>query len=981
MREVMAVCFALLGTALLSAQTSGSRSATAPTIFEGQKVISVELVTDPHIDTSSYENQVEQKAGQPYSAKAVQSSIEALEKTGRFNKVEVEMKSQSNGVTVNLVMEPAFYVGIIEFPGRHLFSYTRLLQVVNMPPEDPYKAENVTAGAAALLKFFQHTGYFEAEVRPETRFDNARQLVNVIYYIQLNKRAKVGAITVSGPSPQESQQLVNALKSWGARLRGDSLKPGTKYTQAKIQSATQYLRGYLVRQNRLIKRLRLASVQYHPETRKADVNFEADLGPPISVRLVGAKLTWFPLLESRNMHKLIPIYDEGSVDPELVQEGRQNLVDYFQKKGYFDVKVTSNVQQQNKIFVVYDIAKGKRHKVAKVAFHGNHHFSEDQLESVASVKEGHFILHGTYSEKLLKKSSDDLKKFYQDNGYLEADVKSQVVDKEPKLYVTFNVTEGEQTIVNSLDFQGNRSLSEQQLRPRRGFRLRDGQPYSPSRLGRDRERILATYLNSGYPRATFDSRVTPVNGDKHRVDVTYNINEGQQVRISQVMIIGQRVTREGYINRAINIEPEEPLSQEEVLASESNLYNDGVFDWTSVGPRKPITDQTDEPIVVKVHEAKRNSITYGFGMEIAKRGGNLPAGTIAVPGLPTVGVGSNVNFLNSEKTFISPRGSVEYIRRNLFGLGQILSTSALLSRLDQRGLFTYSDPHFRWTNWDSLFSASAERTTENPLYTARLGDVSFQLQRYLDQKHTRTLQVRYDFNRTSLSNLLAPGLISPEDQSVRLSTVSGTYIVDTRDKPLDAHRGTYQTLDFGVTPEALGSTESFVRFLGSKSIYKGVKNMTWANRVQLGLASPFAGSHVPESQRFFTGGGNSIRGFPINGAGPQRTVPVCSDPNDPKTCSNITVPVGGIQLFIVNSELRFPTPIIKNLGGVVFYDGGNVYQHINFADLVNQFSNTVGFGIRYSTPIGPVRIDIGRNLNPVPGLKATQFFVTLGQAF
>src|SRR5581483_1867197 len=111
--------------------------------------------------------------------------------------------------------------------------------------------------------------------------------------------------------------------------------------------------------------------------------------------------------------------------------------------------------------------------------------------------------------------------------------------------------------------------------------------------------------------------------------------------------------------------------------------------------------------------------------------------------------------------------------------------------------------------------------------TARLGDVSFQLQRYFDVKHTKTLQLRYDFNRTNLSNLIVPGLVLPEDQSVRLSTFSATYIVDTRDKPLDAHRGTYQTLDFGVTPEALGSTESFVRFLGSKSVYKSVKNMIW----------------------------------------------------------------------------------------------------------------------------------------------------------
>ena len=96
---------------------------------------------------------------------------------------------------------------------------------------------------------------------------------------------------------------------------------------------------------------------------------------------------------------------------------------------------------------------------------------------------------------------------------------------------------------------------------------------------------------------------------------------------------------------------------------------------------------------------------------------------------------------------------------------------------------------------------------------------------------------------------------------------------------------------------------------------------------------------------------------------------------------NVTVPVGGRQLFILNSEVRFPLGITKLLGGVVFYDGGNVYSAINFNNFVNNYTNTVGVGLRYSTPIGPVRFDIGRNLNPVPGINPTQYYITIGQAF
>jgi outer membrane translocation and assembly module TamA len=93
------------------------------------------------------------------------------------------------------------------------------------------------------------------------------------------------------------------------------------------------------------------------------------------------------------------------------------------------------------------------------------------------------------------------------------------------------------------------------------------------------------------------------------------------------------------------------------------------------------------------------------------------------------------------------------------------------------------------------------------------------------------------------------------------------------------------------------------------------------------------------------------------------------------------VPVGGKQLFILNSEMRFPLKIMKALGGVLFYDGGNVYSAINFRSFVDNYTNTVGIGLRYATPIGPVRFDIGRNVNPVPGINPLQYYITIGQAF
>jgi outer membrane protein assembly factor BamA len=559
-------------------------------------------------------------------------------------------------------------------------------------------------------------------------------------------------------------------------------------------------------------------------------------------------------------------------------------------------------------------------------------------------------------------------------------VTPRTVDREPKIDVVLGIEEGPQTVVDNVQVTGNQSVSAAQLTEPKGFQLRAGVPFSPRKLAEDRNRISATYLNRGYPNAEVKATVTPNRGDPHRVDVAYAITEHQVVRIGEVVYLGQKQTRLPLIAKTAHIPTEAPMKREQLLEAESRLYDLDIFDWSSVGPRRPITTQTDEMAVVKVHEAKRNEITYGFGFEVSHRGGNIPTGTVALPGGGTIGLGGN-QIAPSQSTFASPRGVVEFTRRNLRGLAETASASILLSRLDQRALTSYSQPHFIGSQWQALTSLSVERNSENPLFTAGLGDLSFQVERLISRKTNTRLLARYDFNKTNLSNLLVPDLVLPQDRHVRLSTVSATLIRDTRDKPLDAHRGSFSTINVGITPTAFGSSANFAKLFGQYAYYKPVHSLVFANSIRIGLASPFAGSFVPTSQLFFSGGGTSLRGFPIDEAGPQRLVPFCNVLQGKSGCVNVTVPVGGKQLFIFNSEARFPLGITKLLGGVVFYDGGNVYSAINFNNFINNYGNAVGVGLRYSTPIGPVRVDFGRNLNPVPGINPTQYYITIGQAF
>ena len=439
-------------------------------------------------------------------------------------------------------------------------------------------------------------------------------------------------------------------------------------------------------------------------------------------------------------------------------------------------------------------------------------------------------------------------------------VQPDVIDRESQIDVTFKIAEGEPTLVESLQIEGNKTQAVAALAPD-GLNLKPGQPYSRLRLDEDRNQIVASYLNLGYLNVDFKSTVKPLADNSHRVLVTYLIEEGPQVHIGQVVYLSGQHTRESLVRRNTDLEPGAPLSAGKLLESESNLYNLGIFDWANVSPRKPITDQEQETVLVKVHEAKRNSLSYGFGLESTPRTGSLSSGVVALPGIPSIGLPPSFTVI--QKNIISPLGSIEYSRLNLRGRGETASVGTFLSRLDQRASFTYLHPQFRGLNWNSLWSFSVERTTQNPLFTARLGQGSFQIERILDAAKTKRLQFRYTFLRTALTHLLIQNFVPPEDESVRSSMPAVSFVRDTRDKPLDAHKGAFQSLDLGISPKLIGSSDNVVRFFGQTAYYWQVKPwLVWANNVRLGLVKSFAGSHVPISQRFFSGGSDSLRGFP-----------------------------------------------------------------------------------------------------------------------
>ena len=965
-------------TSQASKQAPATSQATTQTLssYEGQNVTAIVVAGRPQSTSSQIASQFVQKAGQPFSNDKVDRTAAALKAATDCETVRVQVEPDANGVRVSFVLEPAVYFGIFQFPGAQRFPYSRLVQVANYPAQTPFNADDVEQDRRSLAAFFQQQGFFKSVVNSEVSVDSQHALANISFPVSLGRQARFGALEFADTTPAEAASLDHSLQTFSARLRGSAVRPGHAYHYSTLTRASQYLQSELEKQGHLSAQVNLAGAEYHAETNRADIHFSVEPGPETVVAIEGAHIfKW-------TRKSLLPVYQGIGIDEESVDEGRLALVSYFQAKGFFDVKVDAQMKKDNKInTIVYQITKEQKHKVTEVSVSGNQQLPQSDLTPHLSVEKSHLFSPGKFSDRLVRSSVKNLTAVYKSEGFSSVQVTSQVGNRGGDIQVSFLVTEGPRDVVQSITIEGADTFPESKFAPG-GLKVAVGQPYSQALVEADRTNIIAHYLQAGYLTSTFRETAREASkSDPHHINVVYRIYEGPKVRAGEVITLGRSHTKQRLIDNDVSgIKSGQPLTESELLTAGSRLYDHpGVFDWAEVDPKREITTQTNEDVLIKVHEGSRNDLTYGFGFEVINRGGSIPSGTVALPGLPPVGLPSG--FTTSQTTFYGPRGTIQYTRNNFGGKGNSLSFTGFAGRLDQRGAAYYIVPDFLWSRWKATTSFSAERNEENPIFSSQQELGSAQFQRSLDQAKKDSLFLRYSFSQTNLTRVAIPALVPARDQHVRLSTIAANITRDTRDNPMDEHRGMLQSIEVDFNTTKLGSSVDFAKFTGQAAYYKqGFHHVVWANSLRIGLAQSFANSFVPLSEDFFTGGGNSLRGFPLDGAGPQRPVQVCSSGSS-SDCTEINVPSGGNELLLINSEARIPLSVKKGLGIVLFYDGGNVFPRVGFHDFTSLYSNNVGLGLRYSTPVGPIRFDLGRNLNPIPGITATQYFISIGQAF
>jgi outer membrane protein assembly factor BamA len=814
--------------------------------------------------------------------------------------------------------------------------------------------------------------------------------------VTLGPQARVGQVAVVGTdiglTPEEF------------RKKG-KLKTGKKVTRDTTSNALTKLRAQYQKKDRLEATVSLQKQTYVPVRKQVDYEFHVNQGPEVKVLVEGAKIS-----KSR-LHLLVPVFEEGTIDNDLLNEGVHNIREYLQQEGYFDAKVDVKVigEDTPSERVVFIVNRDIKHKVLAVDLKGNKYFDSDLLRERMRVKMANaYLRNGTYSPALVAGDVAAIRSLYRANGFDKAEVKTEVRDSDTKdngqpqkvgeIAVTYTVIEGTQQKFGSVDLVGVDASREGDIKGL--INAQEGQPFSLVTLSGDRDAVLAYYLSHGFEQAKVEIKQNKESEDQTKTDVSLNVVEGKQVFVDKVLLSGVDRTKPNVVQKRILVHPGDPLDQSALLETQRSLYNVALFNEVVTAVQNPRGDAPQKNVLVQVTEAKRWNVTYGFGFEAQT--GTPSNGTISEASRIQLGLPPTTSISQEGKASVSPRISLDVSRINLRGTDDSLTLHSAYGLLEQIAVLTFQNPHL----FDSkIFSASVSGGYTNVRDITTFASSKLQGDFRVTQRMRKDTfiydfqyrRVKVDPNSLQVSADLIPLLSQP----VRVGGPAVTWFRDTRSpNPLDALKGAYTTVQVFLSSSKFGSQTDFWKVDGTNSTYYrfGKQKYVLARSTRIGYerasgTNPNIGSAVcggvllttnpscnaiPLPERLYAGGANSHRGFGINGAGPR----------DLQT----GFPVGGSAALVNSTEFRMPAPMLPYVGDsinfVAFHDMGNVFQ--NASDMFpsflrfkqpnrgtcsdvsgivgtcsfNYYSHAVGLGARYRTPVGPVRVDFSYNLNP-----------------
>ncbi len=985
-RRFFAVSFLLLLHGALEAtavagqtQPAVSQTQTVPDLsgWIGRTVtlVRVEIEGRPVAQASLFEL-LEVSRGQPLSEAAVRESLAHLRNLDRYETVAVTLHADAEGVVVLFSLTLRYPIDRLEFRGMLGLDGRSLERAVMEQTGRRLAAVKNEGAIEAVGRLLADEGFYRPVVAATVEPRHDVHAATLVVTVEAGPRQRIGNITVGGDSPLSAAEVLEAL----------NVSPRAPYRRRAIEDALRAV-GERLRTRRYYE----ASANHFPtgDGEVVDLTITVEAGPIFDIIATGDPLP------PGGIDQWIPIRRENSADEDLLEDSAFRIEANLRRGGYWRARVDVRREEQpggGRIVVTVNVAQGRRYRLRDVTVVGNTFITTPDVRTLLALSQGDLFRDDVATGRV-----QALIAAYATAGYaatvevIPEEVPSTRADQDGEVVVHLTIVEGPARTVGDILIVGASQFEESEVR--QAIASRTGEPLRDAQVRADRNNVEALYRNAGFQSAT----VNVVLSGGPRYTATFMINEGRQIIVDHVIVAGNSRVSTATILGQVTLKLGQPLGQAVRAESQRRLNDLAIFRRVSItqGPETAGDGRVD--VIVSVEESSATTIGYGGGIEFGRTPRTVEGGV-------------------EDRFEFAPRGFLEVGRRNLFGGNRSIN---LFSRLSLRPRNDPDDPardgrgfvlsEYRvtgsyraaraWgTNTDIVVSTTAERAIRTSFTFVR---------RAANAEALRRLSSRLSvFGRYALdSTRLFDTRISEEDQplidrlfpQIRLSSISSGVVWDSRDDFLDPTGGGWLSADAEIASRSLGSQVGFVKAFfqatGFRRITR-VARVVLAGRIQVGVARglerqvtrldangmPILGpdgqpltdtvADLPAGRRFFAGGSTSVRGFQQDRIGVAGILNATGLSN------------GGNGLVVMNGEVR--TQVLTSVSLVGFIDGGNVFARAS--DIrPGDFRGAAGLGIRYRSPLGPLRMDFGfkldRRIFNGKRERGWEFHLSIGEAF
>jgi outer membrane protein insertion porin family len=893
-------------------------------------VTAVEVITPHQLIGPPPEQFLADLPGLPLSRARVRQSLDRLWALGIFESVEVEMVSEPGGVRLRYRVSRRPHLESLDWTGKLGLAAADLAAAAALAlggPADPPRLERARTDVLARLR---REGYLGADARLDIRENPATNGRAVTFVVNAGKEAYVGRVEITGLARAEEKPLRKAL----------GLSEGDVFRERAYRDGLRAVDEELHAQGFFESRVTPQQSPWDPTVGHVDLTLQVVEGPLTLVKFVGRQA-----LEDKRLRERLTFAEAPVVDEVEVRASAEQIERAYREEGFHFVSATGELDgDATTRIVTFEIDEGPRVTVESITFEGTAAVPASRLSEQMQTRPAGLIpfgpFRGLFVEEQLTRDVQALRQFLRTQGFASAEVGpagTTFGDDRTRAQIVIPVVEGPRQSVAGVVVIGNKVVPSDRIHQAIGFHA--GDPWDGVRAEEARRRIEQLYQRRGYRGTKVSLTTAETFGG---VQATYAVQEGELTRVGQILISGLTVTRPDIVRRELPFKPGDPLTAVDLAEARRRLDTTRLFDRVDVEPQGDVNAPFRD-VAVTLREAKPWRVEFGAGYA-------------------------------TDEGF---RGFVTLGHDNLFGTGRSIALRERVSQKGDRTELEYREPWMFGTEFQGEAIAFRERKEEIGYVSERMG-TTFTAQRELLSQlfrpeeptdHPPMLRggLRYRLERFQRSDidpdLLADGAIQARDDLV--TSLMPFLSLELRDQPTDPRHGSFHYVSFEVGSSALGGEVDFVKFqLEDSLFFSWPPSTVLALSSRIGLAAPYGRSDaLVIEDRFKAGGSTTIRGYKLDKVGPL------------DASGN---PIGGNLRILLNFEWRFP--IYRWLGGVTFFDVGAVTPEVtdfSFSD----FYPGVGGGLRITTPIGPIRLDVGYGLRPIRNDDRVQVYLTIGQAF